>query len=41
MCVKNSPENPKVGEGGEEMLQKLEQRFPWSLWRGPHWSRRQ
>lgn len=38
--VRNSPENTKVGEGGEEMLQEPEQRFPCSLWREPHWSRR-
>ena len=38
--VRNSPASTKVREeGGEEVLQVQEQRFPYSPWRGPRWSR--
>ena len=38
--VRNNPAATEVREeGGEEVLQAPEQRFPWSPWRGPHQSR--
>lgn len=36
--VRNSPMNTKAGEeGGEEVLQALDQRFSWNPWKGQHY----